>query len=316
MDRTLTALRFMCPECRSDLARVDDTMRCKNQHVFQVKDRCYDLLPKTVTSLTIEEGKYHADQRTTWADQNQIHTLRNVSFHTSFLQALVARSSKTERILELGGGVGYDLQQFLHVNPAFTTYVFSEVSAELINDTATSVSSDKIIFCTLDAQRIPFADDQFDCIFMVAAFHHLPDLDDALREIARVTKMGGVIGFGIEPNRWWLSLLKRSRWILRKMLPQKDHSAADEEAPGLDRCDLVELATKHKLKILWLEPVWLLCGFVHYGLELLYRLFRLKRRIRLPQTIEWIFVATDRMLLSLPGIRRFGWHHSVVYQKL
>jgi SAM-dependent methyltransferase len=197
----------------------------------------------------------------------------------------------------------------------FQVYVFSEVSVELIAFAELEAACDNIVFCALDAQRIPFADNQFDCVFMVAAFHHLPDMNQALSEVARITKSGGCVAFGIEPNRWWLTLLKRSRWLLRAILPRKTHSAADEEAVGLTKADFEELANRHNLRILRLEPVWFLSGYLHYGLELLHRVLRLKKRLQLPAVVERLVVAADKILLAVPGISRFSWHNSVVYQK-
>jgi SAM-dependent methyltransferase len=274
-----------------------------------------DLLPKSLSALTAEEGEYHAEQKETWVEQNQIETVRALDAHQTFLKRVADQCHKSSRILEIGGGVGFDLKLFLQMIDDFQVYVFSEVSVELATFAGSELRRDNIVMCTLDAQRIPFAENQFDCVFMVAAFHHLPDMNEALSEIARVTKRGGLIGFGIEPNRWWLALLRRSRGLLRVLFPQKTHSAADEEALGLSRADFEDLAKRHNLRILRLEPVWFLCGYLHYGLEFLYRMLRLKKRLKLPTFVERIFVVTDRILLKVPGVNRLSWHHSVICQK-
>lgn len=309
-----SGLRLRCPECRERLSP-ENVLRCPNGHEYHNKGPLLDLLPKSITPLTIEEGRYHAEQRTTWEEQNQIQAERNVAFHQSFLRLIAQRCHGSSQILELGGGVGFDLKLFLRMVDEFQLYVFSEVSMELLDSAHREVGSEKVVYCTTDAQCIPFEDGEFDAVFMVAALHHLPDMDAALSEIGRVTKCGGIIAFGIEPNRWWLTLLKKMRVLLRVVLPKKDHSAADEEAPGLNRSDFERLAAKHGLKIEHFEPVWLLCGFVHYGLELFYRSFRLKRRLRLPAAVERLIIFADRALLTIPGIREFSWHNSVVYQK-
>jgi ubiquinone/menaquinone biosynthesis C-methylase UbiE len=314
MTTLLTSLRLVCPECRGTL-QLNGELHCNNGHVFRSHGELWDLLPKSLSALTAEEGKYHAEQKETWVEQNQIDTLRNLDAHQSFLKRLSCLCNCSSQILEIGGGVGFDMKLFLEMIPDFRVYVFSEVSVELAEFAEIEATGDNLVFCTLDAQRIPFADKQFDCVFMVAAFHHLPDMNEALSEIARVTKSGGFIAFGIEPNRWWLALLKRSRRLLRAMIPQKTHSAADEEALGLTRTDYQELAEKHDLVILHLEPVWFLCGYLHYGLEFLHRALRLKKRLRLPSVIEGLFVGADRFLLAIPGISRFSWHNSVIYQK-
>jgi ubiquinone/menaquinone biosynthesis C-methylase UbiE len=314
MATTLTSLQLVCPECHSTL-HLNGELRCSNGHVFQSHGQVWDLLPKSLSALTAEEGKYHAEQKETWVEQNQIDTVRNLDAHTSFLKRISGLCNRSSQILEIGGGVGFDMKLFLQMTRDFQVYVFSEVSVELAEFAESEATADNIVFCTLDAHHIPFAEKQFDCVFMVAAFHHLPDMNEALSEIARVTKSGGFIAFGIEPNRWWLALLKRSRWLLRAMIPHKTHSAADEEAPGLARMDFEDLAQRHGLIVLHLAPVWFLCGYLHYGLEFVHRVLRLKRRLRLAPALERLVVGADRFVLAVPGISRFSWHNSVVYQK-
>jgi ubiquinone/menaquinone biosynthesis C-methylase UbiE len=314
MTTSLTSLQLVCPECRSVLS-FNGALHCNNGHEFRCFGGVWDLLPKSLAALTAEEGKYHADQKATWVEQNQIDTLRNLDVHRSFLKAISAQLNRSSRILEIGGGVGFDLKLLLEIVKSFDVYVFSEVSLELVTFAALEVQADKVAFCTLDAQRIPFADHEFDCVFMVAAFHHLPAMSETLAEIARVTKPAGFIALGIEPNRWWLALMKHSRWFLRTILAQKAHSAADEEALGLARADFEELARVHDLRILRFEPVWLLCGCLHYGLEFLHRMLRSKKRRKVPAVLERLFIATDRILLKIPGVRQFSSHNSVIYQK-
>jgi ubiquinone/menaquinone biosynthesis C-methylase UbiE len=315
MTTALTSLRLACPECRG-LLNLNGELRCNNGHEFRKHGASWDLLPKSLSPLTADEGKYHAEQKETWIEQNQIDSVRALDAHRSFLRRIADLCNRSSHILEIGGGVGFDMNLFLQMTRHFQVYVFSEVSLELVSFAGLEAPSDNIVFCTLDAHRIPFADNQFDCVFMVAAFHHLPDMSEALFEIARVTKSGGFIAFGIEPNRWWLALLKGSRRLLRAMIPQKSHSAADEEALGLSKSEFEELACRHNLRIIHLQPVWFLCGYLHYGLELMYRVLRLKKRLRLPTPFERLFVRIDKKLLAIPGLSRFSWHYSVVYQKV
>ena len=44
-----------------------------------------------------------------------------------------------------------------------------------------------------DGERLPFADETFDVTFCVAALHHALDLQRMVRELARVTRRGGVV---------------------------------------------------------------------------------------------------------------------------
>jgi SAM-dependent methyltransferase len=44
-----------------------------------------------------------------------------------------------------------------------------------------------------DAQRVPFAEDTFDCVLAMHMLYHVPDRDLALAEIRRVLRPGGVM---------------------------------------------------------------------------------------------------------------------------
>jgi SAM-dependent methyltransferase len=50
-----------------------------------------------------------------------------------------------------------------------------------------------------DAFELPFADSSFDCVVANSFLHHLPKVDRAVAEIARVTRSGGYY-LGREPN--------------------------------------------------------------------------------------------------------------------
>jgi ubiquinone/menaquinone biosynthesis C-methylase UbiE len=47
-------------------------------------------------------------------------------------------------------------------------------------------------FIAADAERIPFKSEHFDFVISSAMIHHLPNPDDAIKEIARVLKKGGI----------------------------------------------------------------------------------------------------------------------------
>jgi SAM-dependent methyltransferase len=51
-----------------------------------------------------------------------------------------------------------------------------------------------------DAEELPFDDESFDLVLGHAVLHHIPDLDRAFAEFARVLKPGGVVAFCGEPS--------------------------------------------------------------------------------------------------------------------
>jgi ubiquinone/menaquinone biosynthesis C-methylase UbiE len=52
-----------------------------------------------------------------------------------------------------------------------------------------------------DAERLPYDDDSFDLVIGHAVLHHIPDVEQAFREVLRVLKPGGRFVFAGEPTR-------------------------------------------------------------------------------------------------------------------
>jgi SAM-dependent methyltransferase len=53
-----------------------------------------------------------------------------------------------------------------------------------------------------DAETLPYDDDTFDLVCGHAVLHHIPDVEQALREVLRVLKPGGRFVFAGEPTRY------------------------------------------------------------------------------------------------------------------
>jgi ubiquinone/menaquinone biosynthesis C-methylase UbiE len=309
-------LKLICPECQNNLTADVNRLYCSNNHIFYIDNGRYNLLPKSMNETTKKDAIYHETQKETSTEEHQIDTLRNMFFRKKLVEFISDRSIERSNILEIGGGVGFDLQSFLENNVVFGNYVFSEISDGILSYVYKGINNDRVSYCCIDSHNIPFGKNQFDFVYMIAALHHFQDTHKALKEIVRVTKEKGFIVFGIEPNRLLLKFIFKIKQPLVKILPKKNHSPADEKTKGFSIKDFRRLEEIYNLKLMKLEPVWLFCGFIHYGLEFLYRLFRLKKRIKLPFSLEKIFICLDRLLYIIPGIKNLCWNYTVIYQKL
>ncbi|MBN1384726.1 MAG: class I SAM-dependent methyltransferase [Elusimicrobia bacterium] len=308
-------LELICPECKSGLISNNTQLSCSNNHTFYIKNGVFNLLPKSLDEVTCNDAYYHAAQKETWVEQNQIDAQRNLFFHKRIVKFISTRSNEKSNILEIGGGVGFDLELFLNTKVAFSNYIFSEISNEMLSYVSERINNNIITYCCIDAKNIPFKKNQFDFVYMIAAFHHFTDTHKALEEMIRITRNGGYILFGIEPNKRWFRLVSVMKGFFRKILPQKRHSPADEKTEGFTANDFKEMGESWGLKLIKLESVWFFCGFIHYGLEFLYRMFHLKKRVRLPLFLEKIFIYLDKCLFIFPGIKNLCWHYTAIYQK-
>ena len=85
-----------------------------------------------------------------------------------------------------------------------------------------------------DAERIPYDDGTFDLVVGHAVLHHIPDVEQSLREVLRVLKPGGRFVFAGEPTRlgdfvarrlsratWWATMRATRMAALAGLAPAR-----------------------------------------------------------------------------------------------
>jgi ubiquinone/menaquinone biosynthesis C-methylase UbiE len=117
-------------------------------------------------------------------------------------KALGAPAGRYRRMLEIGAGTGYFTLNLLRqgvVEEAVATDISPgmlkvlDATAERLGLAVTSVRA--------DAEKLPFEDESFDLVLGHAVLHHVPHLEKALAEFARVLRPGGTLAFMGEPSR-------------------------------------------------------------------------------------------------------------------
>jgi len=118
-------------------------------------------------------------------------------------KALGHEPRRYTRALEIGAGTGYFTLNLLRagvVREAVATDI-SPGMLRRLRDSAAGLGMD-VETAACEAAELPFEDDSFDLVFGHAVLHHLPDLDGAFREFARVLRPGGVVAFCGEPSHY------------------------------------------------------------------------------------------------------------------
>src|SRR3989338_5118487 len=175
-------MELICPECKNILTHNKEKLLCPNGHQFSIDNKIYNLLPKTISNLALSDAKYHEKQKDQWIDQHQINRPRSSYFHNRIVNYIAKNSNDQSSILELGGGVGFDLDLFLRERPIFKRYIFSEISMDLLCSVKQKHLDDRIVFFCIDAHSLPFRNNQFEFIFMIAAAHHFQNFRNAFEE--------------------------------------------------------------------------------------------------------------------------------------
>ena len=111
--------------------------------------------------------------------------------HWSFEQ-YVLKTGQT--VLELGCGNGGTWAANVDRIPQGIEVTLSDISAGMLDAAKANTSAlQNAQYRVIDAQEIPFADASFDVVIANHMLYHVPRVDKALEEIARVLKPGGTL---------------------------------------------------------------------------------------------------------------------------
>lgn len=116
-----------------------------------------------------------------------------------------------KKVLEVGVGAGTDFVQWVRAG----AHAYGiDLTQEAIDNTLHRLALEGLRPYDLqvaDAEKIPYPDNSFDCVYSWGVIHHSPDTLQCLHEIVRVTKSTGTIKIMIY-NRY--SLFALYRYIL------------------------------------------------------------------------------------------------------
>jgi len=102
--------------------------------------------------------------------------------------------TSNDRLLDVGCGTGWASRT---AAKAGTSVVGIDLSHEMIRQASRlAAESDRLRFALADAERLPFGTDAFTAILCTNAFHHYPQPEKAVAEMARVLASGGRLVIG------------------------------------------------------------------------------------------------------------------------
>jgi ubiquinone/menaquinone biosynthesis C-methylase UbiE len=167
-----------------------------------------------------------------WAATYDRHRLQRIVFEpmlATVLDVAAAEVPKPGRILDVGCGTGRLLRS-AHDRFGGAALFGVDAAAEMVK--RAQASSESIDFQEATAEKLPFADQQFDLVFSTMTFHHWTDQGKGIAEIARVMRPGG---------RWLLADFMPAgfvRWIRRlfrmHQFPVREELNASLSAAGLE----------------------------------------------------------------------------------
>jgi SAM-dependent methyltransferase len=156
-------------------------------------------------------------------------------------KALGHRPDGWARSLEIGAGTGYFSLNLLSAG-MISQATCSDISPGMLATLRANAERLELEVETveLDAERLPFADASFDLVFGHAVLHHIPNLERAFEEFARVLAPGGTLLFAGEPSRYGDRLArvpKRAAGafapLWRRAIGARPAASSDEQEPDV-----------------------------------------------------------------------------------
>lgn len=122
----------------------------------------------------------------------------------------------TDRLLDVGAGPGTITVDFADLVQHVTATEIGTEELELSRATAAETNVVNIDFHVADIHALPFGDDLFDVTHVHQVLQHVADPVQALRELARVTKPGGIVAARESDYSgfcWWPTLPLLDTWL-------------------------------------------------------------------------------------------------------
>lgn len=228
----------------------------------------------------------------------------------ALFKPIIERGTNDRLYLETGGGDGRFALELMRKGYRVVETDIAEGSVRKAREFAVKAGvADQNYFMVADAENLPFKDDVFDGVFMVASLHHVPRPELALREIFRVTKPGGCVLVLREPASWFnyafWPVIKALRFLVRKRNPGEPKSLADDVTMGFSRRRLKSLFHQAGFVNVKIAPVDYAKKFYANVLVVMSRVLR--RPVNPNFALLRFFGALDKVIAKIPLLNALAW---------
>ena len=220
-----------------------------------------------------------------------------------------------KRVLEIGLGQGADAESMIRRGARWTGV---DLTAESVERVRTRLTLRDLPFADLrqgSVLDLPFDDNSFDLVFSHGVLHHVPEVQQAQKEIHRVLRPGGELVIMMYA-RWSLNYLVSIALLRRAaLLAAYPLAKAGVIKPGGDGMLGAHLANAQRLG---LRRYLRLKEFTHYNTDgpanpyaLVYDRGRIERdfpSFRVTRTYKRFMHAPPLPVHGLPGQELLGWH--------
>jgi ubiquinone/menaquinone biosynthesis C-methylase UbiE len=139
-----------------------------------------------------------------WVDQSKYWA--SLKYHVRYQKQFIDRLAleNPTKILECGSGTGeiaqFVMDRYLTEDGPEVDFFLADISATLLKTVRENLTPPKRVrphLVQATAERLPFGDDYFDCIYALSMLWYSPDPKRSILDMLRILKPGGVLCFDI-----------------------------------------------------------------------------------------------------------------------
>ena len=252
---------ILCPICKQSLMKKEENYVCSScSKPFPIKENIPMLVPDIEKHLQFINKQIKEKEK--WYNSDQIHSYdkgpyrfhlrKRIEYVKNVLREYV-KSDRSKKNLDLGCGDGANLRWLANFsnNLCGTDYNFLRLLRAKKNMTKEGI---QVKFFLTEIMSLPFEENSFDIIFFNHVIEHIKDDLQALRNIYKITKKGGLVIIGT-PNEGAL-FWKFAYWIEPRIKRQTDHVNFYTAKSFMNLAKKAGFEVKHVEHIGWGIPVW------------------------------------------------------------
>lgn len=234
---------YVCPETKGPLNCVPEQMSgddiisgrlvSESGHVFLIQEGIPDLtFPTNLAGEQKDTLEYYEGAAGVYDD------VAHLSFRIQYIDETKARRefvkllnlNRGSRVLELASGTGRDSENIVSELDGTGQFYLQDLSRAMIVRCREKLSgvSVPVEFSVGNACYLPFPDNYFDAVFSFGGLGVFGDIRQSLKEIVRVSKVGGKVVVGDESMPPWLyeteygRILLNNNPLFKKAIPFED----------------------------------------------------------------------------------------------
>jgi ubiquinone/menaquinone biosynthesis C-methylase UbiE len=259
--------------------------------------------------VKLKEGQAFVDywERTVpWTFKNEKLSYRErrrlrYALQDYMLEAIPFSSYNGKLVLEIGSGSGIDSAEFARHGASVVSLDFTEAGTKSTMNTFSEAGVSSFDVVRAAAQRLPFRDGVFDCVYSFGVLHHIPDVGRVTKEISRkLAKRGELICMLYNKDSL---LYAYSILFLHRAAGLSEDEMVSKYSERVEGCPYTKAYTRPDVLDLLADDFYGVSTTVHYNVIDTLKKRKVKTQLSNEYQLGWHIIARARKRMK--PVRKF-----------